>query len=121
MIKRPILVVDDEPALLQLTRKYLERLGYEVEAFPDAASAWHRFQIDPPHWSLVIIDLSLPDKPGDQLASEMLGLHPALKVIVWSGYAFDASSLGTEPGQVRSLQKPFSPKILCETVGRLTS
>lgn len=121
MTKRPILVVDDEPALLQLTRRYLERLGYEVEAFPDAASAWQRFRVDPPHWSLVIADLSLPDKPGDQLISEMITLQPALRAIVWSGYAFDASSLGTQPGQVRSLQKPFSPKIFCETVSNLTS
>lgn len=113
--KGRILIVDDEPSLLLFTQKYLERLGYEVDAFSTAGAAWERFQAAPSTWPLAIVDLSLPDKPGEQLLMEMLAVQPTLRAIVCSGYAYDTSALNMGD-QVRSLQKPFTPRVLGEAV-----
>jgi DNA-binding NtrC family response regulator len=106
-----LLIVDDEPNLLDLLRRYLGRLGYEVETCGSAHDALARFQADPDRFSLAITDLSLPGLSGEDLIERMRQIRPGLPAIVTSGYPYQPRAAG-----VGFLQKPFLPQMLVEAV-----
>jgi len=106
-----VLLVDDEAALLDLLKKYLERLGYEVDAFTQPEDALARFDADPGNYALVITDLTLPGINGEQMLERMRASYPALRAIVSSGYPYEPSGRRTS-----FLQKPFLPKMLAEAI-----
>ena len=115
-----ILVIDDDAPLLAFTCKYLSRLGYRPVSYRSAEEAWKHFQAVAAHYSLVVIDLSMPGISGAQLARMMLGSDPEIRLILTSGYPFDTEqSLESEPDRVAFLHKPFTPAMLAETVNRL--
>jgi DNA-binding NtrC family response regulator len=112
-----ILLVEDEPPLLQLIEKYLQRLGYEVETHLKSFEALRSFEAAPDRFGLVIADLGMPDMPGDTLLTRMLEIRPKLRVLVCSGSPFFIENLPDSlQRQVAFLQKPFVPKMLAEAV-----
>ena len=68
-----VLLVDDEAALLDLLKKYLERLGYEVDACAAPEDAVACFDADPKRYAVVLTDLTLPGMNGEQLLEHMMG------------------------------------------------
>jgi len=81
-----ILVVDDEPALLESMRTYLTRLGHSVAAFQNAESAWERFIAAPSAYSAVIVDMTLEGMSGEQFIRKLLDRNPAVAILATSGY-----------------------------------
>ena len=114
-MSRRILVVDDEASLLRLMRKYLERAGYEVDVCERAFEAWTLFASPERKYDLVIVDLTLPDLPGEELLRRMRERDPGLRAIICSG----APAATGETRQVLYVQKPFLPKMLASAVERL--
>jgi DNA-binding NtrC family response regulator len=115
-----ILLVDDEPALLQLLEKHLQRLGYEVETHQAATDALLRFEAAPANYDLVIADLGIPDMPGDALLQRMLEIRPEIPILICSGSPYYLANLPKPLAeQVAFLQKPFLPKMLGEAIQRL--
>ena len=106
-----LLLVDDEPALADLLKKYLERLGYEVDVFGSAEEALPPFLANPQHYSLVLSDLTLPGINGDEMIEQMRSVDANLKAIVSSGYPHQPRSK-----QTAFLQKPYVPKMLAEMI-----
>jgi DNA-binding NtrC family response regulator len=115
-----ILLVEDEISLIQLLKKFLIRLGYEVEAYSTSKDALHSFESAPQNYDLVIADLGMPDIPGDKLLTRMLEIRPDLRILICSGSPFLLATLpkGLEK-QVGFLQKPFVPKMLSEALEKL--
>jgi DNA-binding NtrC family response regulator len=109
-----ILLVDDEAALLDLLRRYLERMGYQVESCLMPEEALERFEADPAAYSLVLTDLTLPGMSGEQMIERMRALQPRMRAIIVSGYPY-------EPQHKRTgfLQKPFLPKMLAELIEKM--
>jgi DNA-binding NtrC family response regulator len=115
-----ILIVDDEPQLLQLVQRYLKRFDYEVDAYSRALEALSAFESAAVSYDLVIVDLALPDMPGDKLLAAMLNAKPALLMLICSGSPFAISTLPLEvQNQVGFLQKPFAPNMLADAVAQL--
>jgi DNA-binding NtrC family response regulator len=115
-----ILLVEDEPPLLQLIEKYLQRLGFDVETHLKSFDALRNFEAKPEGYDIVIADLGMPDMPGDTLLTRMLQIRPDLRVLVCSGSPFFIENLPrTLQRQVAFLQKPFMPKMLAEAVQNL--
>jgi len=115
-----ILLVEDEPPLLQLIEKYLQRLGFEVETHLKSFEALRSFEAAPDRFSLVIADLGMPDMPGDTLLTRMLEIRPELRILVCSGSPFFIENLPDSlHRQVAFLQKPFMPKMLADAVRQL--
>jgi two-component system, cell cycle sensor histidine kinase and response regulator CckA len=114
------MVIDDDPALLNFTCKYLTRLGYSVVPYLSAEEAWRQFVSPAEDFNLAVIDVSMPGLSGDQLSEMMLRSKPDVRLILMSGYPFDAQRL-LEAGRERMafLHKPFTPNMLAETVNRL--
>jgi CheY-like chemotaxis protein len=109
-----ILLVDDEASLLDLLRRYLERLGYQVDSFSKPEEALAHFETDPARYDLVLTDLSLPVMRGDEMLARMRQRSPKLRAIVSSGYPYKSPVKRT-----KSLQKPFLPKMLAEQIEEL--
>src|SRR5260370_24354963 len=114
-----ILVIEDDAPLLAFTCKYLSRLGYRVVPYRNAEEAWKHFQAVDAQYSLVVIDLSMPGISGGQLAQMMSGSDPEIRLILTSGYPFDAQRiLEAAPDRVAFLHKPFTPAMMAETANR---
>ena len=116
MISTGLLIIDDEPALLGLLRRYLARLGYDVETCNGSAEALASFQADPDRFAIIITDLSLPGMSGEELIAKMRELRPQLRAIISSGYYYEPLAEA-----VRFLQKPFLPQALAEAIEKARS
>lgn len=103
--------MDDESALADLLKKYLERLGYEVDVRASAEDALASFAEDPRRYALVLADLTLPGMNGEEMIGQMRGLNPDLRAIVSSGYAHQPRTK-----EVLFLQKPYIPRMLAEMI-----
>src|SRR5689334_5481829 len=106
-----LLIVDDETTLLDLIRRYLERMGFEVETFTDPGAALVHFESDPQRFDMVMSDLTLPGMEGEEMIERMRRLNPKLPAMIASGRPY----VPRLPG-VGFLQKPFLPKMLVEEV-----
>jgi two-component system response regulator GlrR len=84
MGSKQILVVDDEPMVLSAIRLALTFYGYAVETACNAAEALAKLPVV--DFDLVITDFNMPDMTGAVLAKEIKKHHPALPVILVSGY-----------------------------------
>lgn len=103
-----VLIIDDEPALVELTQRFLERAGMEPIAFerPLEALAWyenHFAEVD-----LCIVDFRMPVMGGAQCFDRIRTINPEAAVIILSGYIGDdtARQLLTR-GAKRFFQKPL--------------
>lgn len=114
-----ILLVDDEPALLESMRAYLARLGHAVAAFRDASSAWEYFAAENGAFRVVIVDLTLEGMQGEEFITKVIERNPAVAVLATSGYSMSLMKLGLRGGRVATLQKPFTPRMLTEALERL--
>jgi CheY-like chemotaxis protein len=110
---RRLLLVEDEPALASLLKKYLERLGYQVDACDHPNAALALLDAHPEDYAVLITDLSLPDMSGDELMTRSRLLAPHLRAIIASGYPYEP-----RVGGVEFLQKPFLPNLLAQAVER---
>ncbi len=82
-----ILVVDDEPAILQLAKEVLERKGYHLILAHTGEEALEQYRRHQQGVDLVILDLSMPGMGGKRCLEDLLELDPAVRVIIASGYA----------------------------------
>ena len=80
--KERILLVDDEHLLLDMSKEMFESLGYNVEARISSLDALALFRDHPERFDLVITDLTMPNMPGDELASELLRIRADIPVLV---------------------------------------
>lgn len=112
---RKILLVDDDPNILQVLRRTLEKDGYDVIAFGDpllAIEHLKREKVD-----LVITDLQMPGIDGIQLLDRVKNLHPHIPVIVQTAFAtIETAVMATKWGAYNYLMKPFSVKKVREAV-----
>lgn len=111
MRTRRVLIVDDETALLDLLRRYLERLGYDVDVASTPEDALRCFEAGPELYACVLTDLSLPGMNGEDLVERMRTKSPRLPALISSGYPYEPRS--PETG---FLQKPYLPKMLAEAL-----
>src|SRR5437016_3907152 len=111
-----ILVVDDEPQLVQLVRDYLEHGGFKVLTAADGSSALRTAATL--HPDLVVLDLGLPGMDGLDV-TRSLRRNGAVPIIMLTARADESDKLvGLELGADDYLTKPFSPK---ELVARVRS
>jgi DNA-binding NtrC family response regulator len=114
-VNKRLLLVDDEPALLELLTKYLERLGYQIEACWSGEDAIAKFDQDPERYDLVLTDLTLGGMSGEEMLEHMHRRRPGLQAIISSGYPYVPKSK-----KIFFLQKPFIPKMLADAIEKLT-
>jgi CheY-like chemotaxis protein len=112
-----VLVVEDEPAVLTLSRRALETQGYVVLAAADGAAALRVVERHGGTIHLLLTDVVMPGLSGRELADQLQARRPGIRVLYMSGYPGDAVvQHGTLPPGSAFLQKPFSPDGLARKV-----
>ncbi len=108
-----VLLVEDEPALLELGKRMLERLGYLVLAAATPAEGIGLAAVHASELHLLITDVVMPEMNGPDLAKHLQALHSGLKVLFMSGFTADIiASRGVLDEGTNFIQKPFSMKEL---------
>jgi PAS domain S-box-containing protein len=112
-----ILLVEDEAAILKVTTRILAKLGYVVLAVgtPNEAlrtAREHQGAID-----LLLTDVMMPEMNGRELAMELRGLRPGMRLLFMSGYTADViAHHGITEQAVALVRKPFSRAELAASV-----
>jgi DNA-binding response OmpR family regulator len=105
-----VLVVEDEPKLREVLRSYLERAGLTVLSAATGAAALSLASAASP--DLVVLDLGLPDIPGEEVAKEIRLARPIPIVMLTAKAGEDDRIRGLELGADDYVTKPFSPREL---------
>jgi phosphate regulon transcriptional regulator PhoB len=109
-----ILVVDDEPHIVELVRYNLEQEGYDVVAAGDGASALARVRADQP--DLIVLDIMLPGPDGLEVC-RLLRRESAVPIIMLTAKGGELERVvGLELGADDYVTKPFSPRELVARV-----
>ena len=116
-----IIVIDDEPYILLMLKKMLEKEGYQVDMATNGVEGielYHKHGAD-----LIITDIVMPEKEGLETIINLKAENPSLKVIAISGggrvdsreYLHSAQLLGAE----KIFQKPFKKDEIVQAVREL--
>jgi PAS domain S-box-containing protein len=112
-----VLVVEDEPALLALTKRMLGTLGYRVLAAGTPGEAIGVAEEHAGEIQILITDVVMPQMNGRDLAGRMQSLYPDMNILFMSGYTADVIvHRGVLDKGVNFIQKPFSMKDLAVKV-----
>jgi CheY-like chemotaxis protein len=82
-----ILFIDDEKVLAELGSQFLDSMGYEVTTRTNSMEALELFKARPDRFDLVITDLTMPNKTGDELAKEMMRIRADIPIILCTGFS----------------------------------
>ena len=106
-----ILLVDDEPSIVQLARMYLERENFKVESAGDGEAALEAVRRLTPH--LVVLDVMLPKLDGLEVCRRLRAENNPVAIIMLTARDEDIDKiLGLELGADDYLTKPFNPREL---------
>jgi DNA-binding response OmpR family regulator len=115
-----ILLVEDDPDIADLIRRYLEKAGHTVHPLASGTAVMSRLRNELP--DLIVLDLMLPDFDG-LMVCQAIRSEPrtaAIPIIVVTARADEADRVtGLELGADDYVTKPFSPKELAARVGAL--
>jgi CheY-like chemotaxis protein len=119
---RQILVVEDEPLIRMLAVDMLDVLGFGAVEAADGAEAVAIDAETLKGFAALMVDLGLPDLPGEEVVRRLLERRPDLPVIITSGSdaAASAKRLGLQH-TVTILEKPYQLKDLEQAVAGLTT
>ena len=116
MSNRPILVVDDDPSILDMVAEILDFEGYAVRTATNGAEALEVVERVPP--SLVLLDMRMPVLDGWGFARALKARGVRIPIVVMTA-AKDARRWAEEIGAQAYLAKPFELPDLLTVVGRL--
>ena len=104
-----VLLVDDEPAIRQLSRMYLEREGFRVEEASDGEAALGA--VSRLHPALVVLDVMLPKLDGFEVCRRLRAGDVDLAILMLTARDEDIDKIiGLELGADDYLTKPFNPR-----------
>ncbi len=104
-----VLVVEDEPAMREVTRRILASNGYQVTAVAGGQEALAAFTHRLDNVEVLLTDVIMPHMQGRELAGNVLALHPRTRVVFMSGYTQGLlSAQGVLEADVHLIEKPFS-------------
>jgi len=113
-----VLVVDDDPAIRDLTRTMLERHGYRVLDAADGATALELLDYHRAGIAVVITDLMMPVLDGYAVIEGVRRIQRSIPVIASSGlHTSEASERSLTAGAARFLAKPYDAQTLLRVVG----
>ncbi len=118
-----VLIVDDDPDLLESLRLVLELAGFAVITAENGVRGLQAFRNTGP--AAVLIDIVMPKLDGIETARQMRREGPDAKIIVMSGSPrlgkLELAAAARELGAVAALEKPFDPARLTTLLRELVS
>jgi DNA-binding response OmpR family regulator len=115
LLPSSVLLIEDEPGIVDFVRRGMEAEGFAVQAEPDGLAGEQRALSD--GFDVVVLDLMLPGKSGLEILATLRERKPGLPVIVLTAKAeIEDRVAGLDAGAVDYLVKPFS---LAELLARV--
>jgi CheY-like chemotaxis protein len=115
-----LMVVDDEPQVLDVERHILEGAGYQVLQATSPLDAIARLA-EGPELDLLIADMDMPELGGDEMVRRIRATRPNLKVLFVTGHADLLLETPRRWEGEAFLEKPFTEEGLREAVSLLLS
>lgn len=104
-----VLIVEDEPMILQMTEMTLSKLGYKTLTAASPHEALALAENPQTKIDLLLTDVVMPEMDGKELARKLAEIRPDLKTIFMSGYTRETmTKYGLESAKSPFIQKPFS-------------
>ena len=115
-----VLVVEDEEALRQVTKRIFTRNGYHVITAANGPEALDIASTHPGEIHLLVTDVVMPHMLGKEIAAKMRAIKPGIEVLFMSGYARPVlASQGRLDPNVALVEKPFSEAELLAQAGHV--
>ncbi len=115
-----ILLVDDEPAVLDVAAEMLRSMGYEVLECSSGAEAIELFRQSRGRIDAVVLDMVMPDLGGGRTFDALRKLDPTVRVLLSSGYSVNGEARQIlDRGCDGFIQKPFDMERLSNALQRL--
>lgn len=112
-----ILLVEDEPTILRMTRMMLEKKGYTVISAATPTEAVEKTTNHSGSIDLLMTDVVMPEMNGRDLAGQIAELYPGIRILFMSGYTANViAHRGVLDDGVAFIQKPFSMADMTEKV-----
>jgi PAS domain S-box-containing protein len=117
-----ILVVEDDPSVLEFVKIALQQSGYQVLSCTDARRAIDTIANANSTISAILIDFTMPNLNGVQLSQHIRTVYPQLPILLMSGYAEEEISSQLGDLQLNGfIQKPFKPADLLSKLADITN
>jgi CheY-like chemotaxis protein len=113
-----VLVVDDEAALLQVTRRTLERFGYRSIGAPDGAEALAMYASQQDAIAVVLMDMMMPAMDGSAIIHGLMKIRPEVRIIAASGLSANGP-VARAAGAKHFLPKPYTTPTLLKALRRV--
>ena len=117
--RRTILLVEDEPFVREATCSILENAGFEVLPAEDARDAMKVYEECKRGIDLVMTDMVLPGRTGQQLGQDLRQRSPEIVVLVTSGYSNPEYETEAPESRTYFLAKPYSRRTLVEKIEKI--
>jgi CheY-like chemotaxis protein/anti-sigma regulatory factor (Ser/Thr protein kinase) len=114
-----ILLVDDEPTVMQMATSILERLGYKVTGQTDSVKALEVFRSSPDEFDLVITDYTMPNLTGMDLAEEVCRIRSDMPILLCTGFSEKITPEGVKELGVGLLMKPYGMRQMSEAIRKI--
>ena len=115
-----ILLVDDEPQLLEVVGEILQSLGYSVATGANGLEALDIFKRKPDGFDLVISDMSMPNMDGEALARELVRIRPDIPIIICTGFSLQPDEQSSRQHNIKAcVSKPILRRNLAETIRKV--
>jgi len=112
-----ILLIDDEQAVVGISKQILERLGYVVDPWTSSTEALAAFRQKPDDFDLVITDMTMPKITGEELTKELMRIRPDIPVILCTGYSKRITEEKAKAIGIKAfVMKPIHTQVMAETV-----
>ena len=116
-----ILIIDDDPSILTMIKRMLEKAGYDVDIASDGSEGLQKIESCTP--DLLVTDIVMPEKEGLELIFYLRRKNPGLKIVAisgggrfnYEGYLTSAKLLGAD----LTFQKPLAHKEFVQAVSDL--
>jgi CheY-like chemotaxis protein len=115
--RRSILVVDDEPMALVLSKRVLTEAGFEVATAQSGFECLDLFRKRPRHFDLILLDLTMPFMDGEETFGRLRSIRPDVVVLLSTGFiAQERLDRMLGAGMAGFLRKPHRPSELVANI-----
>ena len=114
-----VLIVEDDPALREISARILRRRGYTVLSAESGDEARQICERHDGTIHVLLSDVVMPGMNGPMVAAMLTRMRPGLKVVFMSGYGTNEIARHGVEHEVPFLQKPFTPERLANTISEV--
>ncbi|MBW2170683.1 MAG: response regulator [Deltaproteobacteria bacterium] len=115
-----VLIVDDEEAVLEVGKGFLEAMGYQVFTASNGKEAIKIYKNNQDNIDIVVLDMTMPAMSGGEAYDRMKKIDPNVKAVLSSGYSIDGKAAEIlDRGCDGFIQKPFTMQELSRKVGEI--